>query len=145
MWLLNAVIIIFIVLELLNIGIIYFNIDFKYGNSIHIFKFTKKAKDNDGTKLFVNYMSNWVANSKFIFIVLLFIILFTGNEITKLITVIALIPSVAMYYLKLHNILVKLDNINELNPKGYSKTLFLIITGIILMFVGALIIYFITN
>ncbi len=142
---LNIAIILFIVLETTNIAIIYFDQDFKYGNSMSVFKFYKESKEKETTRLFVDYMSNWVANSKFIFIILLIIILITGSEISKLVTIILLIPSIALYYIRLHPIIKKLDNLGEIKPKGYSKILLITITGIIIMLIFCILLYCITN
>ena len=54
-----------------------------------------------------------------------------------------MIISIATYFWKLHSIIKKLDSLNKINPKGYSKTLGLMIGGFLLMFSTALILYLI--
>ena len=88
-------------------------------------------------------MVYWVAGVKLIFIFLLLVVLLTGNEITKIWAVVAMIISIATYFWKLHSIIKKLDSLNKINPKGYSKTLGLMISGFLLMFSTALILYFV--
>ncbi len=88
-------------------------------------------------------MAYWVAGVKLIFIFLLLVVLLTGNETTKIWAVVAMIISIATYFWKLHPIIKKLDSLNKISPKGYSKTLGLMISGFLLMFSTALILYLI--
>ena len=71
-------------------------------------------------------MAYWIAGVKLIFIFLLLVVLLTGNETTKIWAVVAMIISIATYFWKLHPIIKKLDSLNKISPKGYSKTLGLI-------------------
>ncbi len=138
---LDISIIIFIILEFSNVIILYYKPEFKYGNGVAVFKQWEKSKENDNEHLFAKYMTNWVAGVKFIFIAILVAILFTGNETTKFWSIITIIISITTYYFKLHPIIKKLDANDQIVPKGYSKTLFLMITGFLLMFSAALIVY----
>ena len=142
MTILNIAITIFIIMEFSNVIILYFAPDSKLGNGVAIFNFWFKAKDDKSSELFAKYMANWVAGTKLIFIVLLIVILFTGSELTKLLAVLVMILSIATYYFRLNPIIKKLDSMNEITPKGYSKTLFLMITAFIVMFSFAVIAYF---
>ncbi len=142
MTILDIAIIIFILMESGNVFILYFAPDSKLGNGVAIFNQYHKSKDSENQSLFIQYMVNWVAGVKLIFIVLLLVILFFGNEITKLLSVFVMILSIATYYWRLHPIIKKLDSHKELSPIGYSKTLFKMISGILAMFIGAILLYF---
>ncbi len=139
---LNIAITAFIVMETANILILYVAPDSRFGNGVAVFNPWFHAKEDQSSELFARYMTNWVAGTKLIFIVLLLAILFTGNETMKLFSVFAMILSIATYYFRLHPIIKKLDEMGEITPKGYSKTLFFMITGFMLMFGIAVIIYF---
>ena len=139
---LNIAIIFFVLMETSNVLILYFAPDSKLGNGVAIFNPWFKAKEDESSELFAKYMANWVAGVKLIFIVLLLVILFTGSETTKLFAVFAMILSIATYYFRLNPIIKKLDRMGEITPKGYSKTLFMMITGFMLMFSIAAIVYF---
>lgn len=78
-----------------------------------------------------------------IFIVLLLVVLFTGTETTKICAVCAMILSIATYFWKLHPIIKRLDAVGKITPKGYSKTLGLMIGGFLGMFSAALAVYLI--
>lgn len=142
MMILNIAIIIFVIMETANVMILYFAPDSKLGNGVAVFNPWFKAKENEADELFAKYMANWVAGVKLIFIVLLLVILFVGNEITKILAVVAMISSIASYYFRLNPIIKKLDEMGEITPKGYSKKLFMMITGFMLMFSVALLVYF---
>ncbi len=134
MSMLEVAILLFILLELSNVLIIYFKPNFKYGNGLSVFKQWSQGEMDQSTHLFQRYMANWVANSKMIFIALLVVILSFGDDKIKLAAAIAMILSIALYYLTLHPLMVKMDAADLLQPKGYAKTLFLMITAFIVMF-----------
>lgn len=142
---LDIAIIAFCIMESANVYILYFAPDFPYGNGITVFNAWHKSKDNIKDNLFAKYMCNWVAGVKLIFIFLLIVIVLKGNDTTKIFAVLAMILSIASYYVGLHPIIKKLDELGEITPKGYSKTLFMMITGFMLMFTGSLIYYLLTN
>ncbi len=138
---LNVVILIFLLFEVLNILIMYFKPEFKYGNSMATFKAWEEAKKDEKTELFAKYMAYWVAGSKAVFIALLIVILLVADNTTKLWATIILIPAISLYYVRLHPIIKKLDAMGEIKPKGYSKMLGIMIAFFILMFAIAAVIF----
>ena len=140
---LSIAIIIFMIMEALNVMILYFKPDSKHGNGVAVFNTWEDSKRDESEHLFAEYMVYWVAGTKLIFIVLLLVVLITGSEITKLFSVIAMILSIATYFWKLHPIIKKLDALGKITPKGYSKTLGAMISGFLCMFLAALIVYFV--
>ncbi len=139
MGILDIVLLIFIALETANVLIIYLNPDFKYGNGLSVFRQWEELRKEESSGLFVKYMANWVAGCKVIFIALVLIIVFTADEFTKICTVAALVPTISLYYIKLHPIIKRIDDMGQLRPQGYSKTLVFTISGFVLMFVGAIV------
>jgi len=138
---LDYVIIIFIVLESLNVMVLYLSPGSKMGNGVGVFDDWNNLKQDELVHLFTKYLVNWVAGTKFIFLMLLVVILVTGSDLTKLLGVIAMICSISLYFFKLHPIVKKLDQEGKLTPKGYSKVLGNMIGGFIAMFVIALVWY----
>lgn len=139
---LDIAIIIFCIIELGNVLILYFIPDSKLGNGVAVFDAWRDVKENKQLDLFAHYMAYWVAGVKLIFIFLLLVVLLTGNETTKIWAVVAMIISIATYFWKLHPIIKELDNLNKISRKGYSKTLGLMISGFLLMFVHSINIIF---
>ena len=140
---LSIAIIIFCVMELGNVLILYFMPDSRLGNGVAVFDSWNEVKEDKALNLFSHYMAYWVAGVKLIFMFLLIVVLLTGTEITRVWAVVVMILSIATYFWRLHPIIKKLDKMGEITPKGYSKTLGLMITGFLIMFSLSLIIYFI--
>lgn len=140
MEILNIAIILFIIMELANVIILFFKPDFKYGNSVSVFKDYKESTKSNRT--FINYLTSWVASVKLIFIFQLLVILFFDNLLLKQLTVCVMILSISVYFFRLHGIIKKLDNSGRIEPAGYSKTLDLMIIGILVCFISSLVISF---
>ncbi len=124
--------------------ILYFMPDSRLGNGVAVFDSWHEAKKDSAMDLFAHYMAYWVAGVKLIFIFPLLVVLFTGTRQTKIWAVAAMILSIATYFWKLHPLIVKLDAMGKITPKGYSRTLWLMIAGFLIMFSGALAVYLFT-
>jgi len=140
---LSIVIIAFLVLETLNVMLLYFTPDSNRGNGMGAFKAFEKSKADPEVHSMVSYLINWVAGTKLIFIALLIVILITGNETTQIFSVIALILSIALFYWRLFPIIRKMDAKDQITPKGYSKILAIMIGCFIAIFSIALAVYLI--
>ncbi|MBE2223889.1 MAG: hypothetical protein IAF02_20280 [Anaerolineae bacterium] len=135
---LSISILIFILLESLNILMLYFNPGSQMGNGVGIFNAWERSKADAEMHLFVRYLVNWVAGTKLIFIALLIVILLSTGDNTKLLTVVALIASISSFFWRLFPIVKTLDKDNHITPQGYSKTLGFMIAGFIGLFALAL-------
>ncbi len=137
---LSMIIGLFIVLEAANVMILYFSPDSKLGNGVAVFNHWEKTKTDVDLHDFIKYLVWWVAGTKLIFIVLLAVILATGSDSAKILSVVGLIFSISTFYWKLYPTIKKLDENGQITPKGYSKTLGKMIAGFLIMFSIALII-----
>lgn len=131
----------FAVLELLNVIMLYLTPGTKKGNGLGVFNAYEKSKSDPEVHALVNYLVNWVAGTKLIFIVLLIGIMITGSPATKVFSVIALIFSILTFFSRLYPIICKMDEKGELSPRGYSRTLAFMIAGFVAVFAAALVIY----
>ncbi len=138
---LSIAILIFIILESANIIILYFFPEFKLGNGISVFNEYFNTQKNESSGLFVKYLVNWVAGSKLVFVALLFVVLFLGNDFIKIHSLAFMCVAVSSYYFMLHPIVKTLDENGDITPKGYSKTLFITITSFIVIFILAIVLY----
>lgn len=127
----------FLVLETTNVVALYFFPDSKLANSIGVFKAWEKSKGDPEIYDFVKYMVNWVAGTKLIFILLLVVILLTADEQTLLLTGIALILSIAVFFWRLFPLVRKMDRDDQLDPKNYSSVLGWMILGMIIILSAA--------
>ena len=142
---LNIVLIAFSILESLNVILLYSMPGSKMGNAVGVFNAYEKTRENEETKSFVDYLINWVAGTKLIFLVLIIGIVITGTATTKVFSIFALIFSIATFYFKLYPGLKKMDGRDEINPKGYSRTLAIMISSFITIFALALVVFFVTK
>jgi hypothetical protein len=140
---LSIVLSLFIVLEFLNVILLYKAPGSDKGNAMGVFKSYAKAKADPEVNELVDYLVNWVAGTKLIFIVLLIGVIITGGPETKVFSVIALIFSIATFFSRLFPILKKMDQGGGLTVNGYSRTLAAMIGSFIAVFAVALAVYLI--
>jgi len=133
-------ILVFASIEFLNIIMLYFNPDSKMGNGVGVFNAWAESKKDERIHEFVKYLINWVAGAKLIFVMMAVVIIIWGSYLVQLLTVAALILSILSFYWRLFPAIIKLDKKGEITPKGYSKTLALMITSFIVGFIIILII-----
>jgi hypothetical protein len=138
MILLSTVIVLFAFLEILNLLMLYFIPGTKLGNGIGVFNAYEKSKKDPEVFALVSYLINWVAGTKLIFIALLIVILITADNSTKIYTVLALILSILTFFWRLYPLICKMDKNDQLSPKGYSRTLGIMIFSFIAIFSIAL-------
>lgn len=134
---------IFLLLETLNILVLYKYPQMDKGNGLGVFKSYKKIEEQQEHYLYMRYLINWVANAKVIFVMLGVIIVIFGSETIQLYTSIALILSILMFYITLNPIIKKLDQENKLTIKGYSKTLSVMISSFIVILLVGIIVHII--
>lgn len=132
-------ILIFIVIETLNILMLYFSPGMKLGNAAGVFNAWHKAQNDEEMKAFVHYMASWVAGAKLIFILVGAVIIIWGNIETQLATAAALVLSISSFFWRLYPAIKKMDARGEIDPEGYSKTLL----GMIVVFIAGFITVFV--
>lgn len=126
---------VFVLIEFLNIIMLYFIPESKMGNGVGVFDDYLQLKENGEHNEFIGYLINWVAGAKLIFIMIGIVVVVFGNYNTQLFTVLALILSILSFYWRLFPTIKKLDHSNKINPKGYSKTLNYMILSFIIGFI----------
>ncbi len=134
------IVIAFIVMEVLNVLTLYFRPGSKTANSAGIFKAWEKSKNDPEVHNMVKYLVYWVAGTKVIFISLIIVVIIFGDFLTQNISIIALIISIATFYWKLFPLIRKMDKNDQLRPKGYSKVLGFMISGMIIALIAGLLI-----
>ena len=134
---LRIAIIAFVVLEIGNIGILYFLPDSKLANAMGYFKAWEKSKSDPDVHKMVKYLVNWVAGSKLIFILLLIVILIWGDAQILPFVGVAMTLSIATFFWRLFPSMKDMDQKGQIDPKGYSRTLLSMIVGMIIVFLAA--------
>ncbi len=138
---LSIAIAIFAVIESLNILMLYFKPGSRMGNGIGVFDAWERSEQDPVVHGLVKYLVNWVAGTKLIFVTLLIVIFFTGSETTKLFAVAALILSILTFYWRLYPAIRRMDREGIITPKGYSKTLFGMITVFLVGFITVMVVH----
>ncbi len=139
---LSTVIIFFIILETLNVIILYKYPASRKGNGVGVFDAYEKSKSDPEVHAFIKYLINWIAGTKLIFIMLLLVVILTGTLMTKVFSLIALIVSISSFFWKLYPIIKRIDENGNLTPSGYSKSLATMIAIFMSFFVAALAVCF---
>ena len=142
---LTIVLMLFGIIELANVFLLYLAPGSRRGNSIGFFDAYEKSKRDPEVHALVSYLVNWVAGTKLIFIVLLIGILITGSPATKVFTGIALVFSILTFFSRLYPALKTMDQKGQITPRGYSRTLAIMIAVFIATFTAAVIIYLVRH
>ena len=129
-----VVIALFMLLELGNIFMLYFKKDSTRANGIGTFKAWEKSKSDSEINDLVKYLINWVAGTKIFFVSLLTVIVVFGSPDLHPWILLAMIFSIATFYVGLFPLARKMDREDMLIPKGYSRTLVGMITIFIIVF-----------
>ncbi len=138
---LAAALIVFGTLELLNVLLLYFSPGTRRGNAVGVFRAYEKSKQDPEVHALVTYLVNWVAGTKLIFVGLLMGIVITGNPATRVFAVIALILTILTFYWRLYPAIRAMDEQGQVEPRGYSRTLGIMVGGFVALFAIALAIY----
>jgi hypothetical protein len=141
MLILSIAIAVFVVIETLNILTLYFAPGTRIGNGVGVFDAYEGSKAHPESHAFIDYLVNWVAGTKLIFVALLVVILVTGTETTRLFAVVVLIPAVLTYFWRLGPSIGNMDRAGWITPAGYSKTLGVMIAAFVAGFVAAVGVY----
>ena len=142
---LSIAIVVFLVMETLNICVLYFYPSSPMGNGVGVFKAYEESKSYPEVHALINYLVNWVAGTKLIFVLLLVVILVAGNNATRLLAVVALILSILSFFWRLFPAIRKMDEHGWIAPAGYSRTLGVMIAAFVGGFAAALAVYLILN
>ncbi len=131
--------IIFLVLETSNVIMLYFTPETTKGNGLGVFTAFEKSKKDPDVHALVKYLINWVAGTKLIFIALLIVLIIIGDGKTLWFASIALVLSILSFYWRLYPIIKGVDSANQLSPKGYSKTLAIMIASFVIVLTLAIV------
>jgi hypothetical protein len=123
MQLLTLVLVVFGVLEVMNVAVLYGAPGSRKANGVGVFTAWEKSKEDPEVHLLVRYLVYWVAGVKVIFLALLAVIVVTGSERTIIAAGGALAVSVAVFFWRLFPLARRADQSGEMLPAGYSRTL----------------------
>ena len=138
--LVKIVIFAFILLESSNVLALYFAPGSKYANAVGVFTAWEKSRQYPEIHDFVQYLVNWVAGAKLIFLLLLGVIVLFGNLDTQRMSLFALAIATLSFFWRLFPLVRKMDRNGQIEPKNYSITLGIMIFTFVAIFIVAAII-----
>lgn len=124
----------FALLEFSNVLALYFFPASRRANAVGVFSAWEKSRQYPEIHDFVQYLVNWVAGAKLIFIFLLVVIAFFGDLNLQRMSLIALALATLSFYWRLFPLIRKMDLSGQIEPRNYSKTLGVMIFSLILLF-----------
>ncbi|MBT3318611.1 MAG: hypothetical protein HN948_10830 [Clostridia bacterium] len=133
-------ILIFAIIEVGNVMMLYFMPGSRMGNGVGVFNAWEASKKDENIHELMKYLVYWVAGAKLIFIMMGIVVIVWGDIWVQLFTVVALIISIASFFWRLFPMIRRLDKKGEITPKGYNKTLALMIAAFIIGFLAVLIV-----
>jgi len=136
---LSVAILVFGIIETLNVITLYVWPGSQRSNGVGVFNAWERSKSDPELHQLVKYLVFWVAGTKLIFVALLAVILLTTGETTKVWTVVALILSILSFFWRMSPIARALDSEGHMTPPGYSKALKAMVGGFAGLFALALI------
>ena len=127
--LIKIVIFAFILLELSNVLALYFAPGSRYANAVGVFSAWEKSRQYPEIHEFIQYLVNWVAGAKLIFLLLLAVIVWSADANTQRLSLLALGMATLSFYWRLFPLIKKMDQQGQIVPKNYS-----VVLGIMIFF-----------
>ena len=127
--LIKIVILVFILLELSNVLALYFAPGSRYANAVGVFSAWEKSRQYPEIHEFIQYLVNWVAGAKLIFLLLLAVIVWSADANTQRLSLLALGMATLSFYWRLFPLIKKMDQQGQIVPKNYS-----VVLGIMIFF-----------
>jgi len=122
----------FLMLEISNVFVLYFIPNSKQVHGMGMFLAWEKSKSDPDVHNLMRYLSMWVASSKLIMVILLIVILIWGSKQLLTIAGFAMVLSMLPFYFGLFPIMKRMDERDQVEPKGFSLRLGFTITLLIL-------------
>ena len=115
--------IVFVIIETLNILELYFMKDNCVFNGLCIFSGWDISKADPEVHRLVRYLINWLAGVKMIVIALVVVLIFTAPEQTLLLAACAMVIAISSFFWRMFPMIRKADKEGQITPKGRSKVL----------------------
>ncbi len=129
----------FLLLESSNVLALYFAPGSRKANAVGMFSAWEASKQYPEIHAFIQYLVNWVAGVKLIFLLLLAVIVIFGDLSLQRLSLLALALATLSFFWRLFPLIRRLDRQGQIEPKNYSTVLAGMISAMILLFLlGAL-------
>lgn len=134
MLVLTWAIVLFGLLELMNVAVLYFAPGSRKANGVGVFAAWERSKADPELHQFVRYLVYWVAGTKLIFLALLAVLLVTGSDQAKTAASAVLAVSIAVFFWRMFPLARQMDASGQMVPRGYSRVLGAMIAVMVAVF-----------
>ena len=131
---------VFVIIETLNMLELYFMQDNCVSNDICLFSGWEKSKADQEVHGLIRYLLNWLAGMKMIVIGLVLVLIFTAPELTLILAAISMVITIGSFYWRMYPIICKADADGQIKPKGRSRMLGMMVAGLQLSFIVTILI-----
>ena len=135
---LTAAIVVFGLLEVMNVAALYFAPGSRKANGVGVFAAWERSKADPEVHQFVRYLVYWVAGTKLIFLALLVVVITVGSDQVKTAAAAALALSIAVFFWRMFPLVRRMDAAGQVLPHGYPRILGAMIAVMVAVFaIGA--------
>ena len=128
----------FMLLELMNVAVLYLAPGSRKANGVGVFAAWERSKADPELHQFVRYLVYWVAGTKLIFLALLAVVLTMGSDQVKTAASAVLAISIAVFFWRMFPLARLIDAAGQMVPSGYSRVLGIMIGVMVAVFaIGA--------
>ena len=136
----QVTLLVFVIIESLNMLELYFLKDNPMFNGVGIFSGWEKSKADPEVHALVRYLVNWLAGVKMITISLILVLIFMVPESAALLGAVALVITVSSFYWRLCPMLRAADLVGQVSPRGHAKRLSMMVAGLELSLVFGIVV-----
>jgi hypothetical protein len=135
---LRIFLLIFVVIETLNMLELYFMQDQCVFNGISCFSAWDKTRHDPEVHELIRYLVNWVAGMKLIVIALVLVLVIAAPDATLITAALALSVTIASFFWRMFPMLRQMDRQGHVGPRGKSRMLLIMIMALELGLVVAI-------
>lgn len=137
---LQICLLVFVIIETLNMLELYFMQDKCVFNGICLFSGWDKSKEDPEVHRLVRYLLNWLAGMKMLVVGLVLVLIFTAPKQTLLLSAISMVITIGSFYWRMYPMISKADDEGQLKRKGRSRMLGKMVAGLQFSFIITIII-----
>ena len=137
---LRITLIVFVIVEFLNVLELYFMQDNAVFNGLSIFSAWEESKKYPEIHNFIRYLVNWLAGVKLIVIMILAALVSFAPDQTLVIVSIALVTAIASFYWRLYPMLKDMKTKGQILPLERPKQLALMLSGLEFGFISMIVV-----
>jgi hypothetical protein len=132
--------VVFAVIETLNMLELYFMQDNCFFNGICLFSGWEKSKENPEVHSLMRYLLNWLAGMKMLVVGLVLVLIFTAPNPTLLLAAASMVITIGSFYWRMYPMISKADDDGLIKRKGRSRMLGTMVAGLEFSFIVTIII-----